>query len=66
MTTPPKSPVTQLLAAVNGGDAGAQDRLWSLIYGELRGLAQHQMAAEAPGFAIPPHDLHGLAFCTES
>ncbi len=51
---PPRSPVTQLLAAVSGGDAGAQDRLWSLIYDELRRLAQHQMAAEAPGPTLQP------------
>ena len=54
MTTPTRSPVTQLLAAVSGGDAGAQDRLWSLIYDELRRLAQHQMAAEAPGHTLQP------------
>ena len=54
MTTPTRSPVTQLLAAVNGGDAGAQDRLWSLIYDELRKLAQHQMASEAPGHTLQP------------
>ena len=44
MTTPPKSPVTQLLAAVNGGDAGAEDRLWSLIYDEFRRLAEYELA----------------------
>jgi len=54
VTTPTRSPVTQLLAAVSGGDAGAQDRLWSLIYDELRLLAQHQMAAEAPGHTLQP------------
>ena len=54
MTTPTRSPVTQLLAAVNGGDADAQNRLWSLIYDELRKLAQHQMAAEAPGHTLQP------------
>ena len=54
MTMPPQSPVTRLLAAVNDGEAGAQDRLWSLIYEELRRLAQHQMAAEAPGHTLQP------------
>jgi RNA polymerase sigma factor (TIGR02999 family) len=54
MTTPPRSPVTQLLTATNGGDAGAQDRLWSLIYDELRKLAQHQMAGEASGHTLQP------------
>ncbi|MCH7995501.1 MAG: hypothetical protein IIB57_13800 [Planctomycetes bacterium] len=44
MTTPTQSPVTQLLAAVNGGDAGAQNRLWSLIYDELRRLAEYELA----------------------
>jgi RNA polymerase sigma factor (TIGR02999 family) len=46
--------VTQLLATVSGGDAGSQDRLWSLIYDELRLLAQQQMAAEAPGHTLQP------------
>ena len=54
MTSSPEMPVTQLLAAVRAGDAGAQDRLWSLIYDELRRLAHHQMAAEAPGPTLQP------------
>jgi len=54
MTIPHRSPVTQLLTAVSTGDAGAEDRLWSLIYDELRRLAQHQMAAEASGHTLQP------------
>ena len=44
MTTPPKSPVTQLLAAVSGGDTRTQDRVWSLIYDEFRRLAEYELA----------------------
>ena len=51
---PTQNAVTQLLAAVSGGDAGAQDRLWLLIYDELRRLAEHQMAAEGPGHTLQP------------
>jgi RNA polymerase sigma factor (TIGR02999 family) len=47
---------------VNGGDASARDRLWSLIYDELRGIAQHQMAAESPGRTLQPTALVHEAF----
>ena len=58
MTTATGSPVTQLLAAVSGGDASAQDRLWSLIYDEVRktrpaadggGVPRPHLAADGPG-----------------
>jgi RNA polymerase sigma factor (TIGR02999 family) len=52
--TIPQNPVTQLLAAVTVGEAGAQERLWSLIYQELRTLAERQMAGESPGNTLQP------------
>jgi len=54
MTSPPTSPVTQLLAAVRRGDDHAHERLWSAIYNELRGIARHQMAGEASGQTPQP------------
>ncbi len=54
MATMSQTPVTQLLSAVKAGELGAHDRLWSLIYDELHRLAQHQMAAEAPGRTLQP------------
>jgi RNA polymerase sigma factor (TIGR02999 family) len=47
-------PVTQLLAAVAQGDAGAREKLWSAIYAELRRIAQIQVRAEAPGHTLQP------------
>ena len=54
VTLPPSSPVTQLLAAVGRGDESVHEKLWALIYDELRRLAQHQMANEAPGRTLQP------------
>lgn len=47
-------PITQLLAAAERGDSGAQERLWAVVYRELRGLAQHQMAVESPAATLQP------------
>jgi len=46
--------VTQILQAVDSGDAGAANELLPLIYGELRRLAAHRMAKEAPGHTLQP------------
>jgi RNA polymerase sigma factor (TIGR02999 family) len=43
------SDVTQLLNAIDGGDSRAADQLLPLVYEELRKLAAHKMAHEAPG-----------------
>jgi len=40
------SPITHLLDAAKQGDVAARERLWALIYEELRAVAQHQLAAE--------------------
>lgn len=49
MAAPDTQPLTQLLNAVGDGDASAHQRLWTLIYDELHGLASRQMTDEAPG-----------------
>jgi RNA polymerase sigma factor (TIGR02999 family) len=41
--------VTQILSAIEQGDAGAAERLLPIVYAELRRLAAHKMAHESPG-----------------
>ena len=41
--------VTQILSAIQKGDVHAAEQLLPLIYDELRKLAAHKMAREAPG-----------------
>jgi RNA polymerase sigma factor (TIGR02999 family) len=43
------SDVTQILAAIEQGDAHAAEQLLPLVYDELRGLAAAKMAQEKPG-----------------
>lgn len=43
------SDVTQLLGAMEAGDTTAGEKLLPLVYEELRRLAAHKMAQEAPG-----------------
>jgi RNA polymerase sigma factor (TIGR02999 family) len=46
--SPPPGEVTLLLRAAEGGDRAAFDRLFSLIYGELRAIARRQLQAMRP------------------
>jgi len=46
--------VTQLLRAMDGGDAKSADELLPLVYEELRKLAGSKMAREAPGHTLQP------------
>jgi len=46
--------VTQILKAVEQGDARAAGQLLPLVYAELRRLAAHRMAQEAPGHTLQP------------
>ena len=48
------SDVTQILNAVDRGDAKAADELLPLVYAELRRLAAYRMAHEAPGHTLQP------------
>jgi RNA polymerase sigma factor (TIGR02999 family) len=43
------SDITRILAAVEQGDTHAAEQLLPLVYDELRKLAAHKMAQEAPG-----------------
>ena len=44
--------VTDLLLQMRGGDTGAMDRLFPLVYQELRRLAHHQLRQERPGHTL--------------
>jgi RNA polymerase sigma factor (TIGR02999 family) len=46
--------VTQVLAAMQAGDPKAGVELLPLVYQELRRLAAHKMANEAPGHTLQP------------
>jgi len=48
------SDVTQMLDRVQQGDPKAADELLPLVYDELRKLAAHKMAGEAPGQTLQP------------
>jgi RNA polymerase sigma factor (TIGR02999 family) len=39
----------QILSAIERGDRDAAGQLWALVYEELRNLAAHELAREAPG-----------------
>ncbi len=48
------SNVTQILTAMERGDAKATDELLPLVYNELRRMAAHKMSAERPGHTLQP------------
>jgi RNA polymerase sigma factor (TIGR02999 family) len=48
------SEVTRVLEAIQQGDPGAAEQLLPLVYDELRRLAAHKMANEAPGQTLQP------------
>lgn len=48
------SDVTRILNAIEHGDPHAADELLPLVYEQLRELAAHKMAHEAPGHTLQP------------
>lgn len=62
--TMPESPgeVTQLLAGLRQGDAGAGDRLLPLVYAELRQLAGKYMRGERQNHTLQPTALVNEAY----
>ncbi len=46
--------VTRILDLIAQGDQGAAEKLLPLVYKELRRLAAHKMAGEAPGHTLQP------------
>lgn len=57
----PSDEVTRLLNAVAAGDSKAPDKLFQLIYDQLRAIAQKRMSAERPG-----HTLQATALVNEA
>jgi len=51
---PSVSDVTRILDAAQRGEPTAADQLLPLVYHELRRLAAHKMAQEAPGHTLQP------------
>jgi RNA polymerase sigma factor (TIGR02999 family) len=51
------SHVTQLLEAIDRGDARATDELFPIVYDELRRIAQVKIAAEKPGMTLGATEL---------
>ena len=49
--------VTYLLSAIDSGDALAAEQLLALVYDDLRRLAAHRLAHEAPGQTLQPTEL---------
>lgn len=54
VTRAPPPPLTQLLTAANGGEAGAVDALARAVYGELRHLAVGHLRHERPDHTLQP------------
>lgn len=46
--------ITRLLSAASAGDEGAEERLLTLVYAELRRIAERHMAGERPGRTLQP------------
>jgi len=49
--------VTQILSAIEDGDAGAAEKLLPMVYKELRELATQRLVCEAPGHSFQSSDL---------
>ncbi|MCI0676991.1 MAG: ECF-type sigma factor [Phycisphaerales bacterium] len=54
MPSEPRIDVTQALEGLRRGDGGASERLWPLVYEELRQLAGRHMAGERRGQTLQP------------
>jgi RNA polymerase sigma factor (TIGR02999 family) len=52
-----KDDVTRLLAAISGGDRGAWDELFPLVYERLRVIASRQLRGEREGHTLATTDL---------
>jgi RNA polymerase sigma factor (TIGR02999 family) len=58
----PASEVTALLAALESGNDAARNRLFPLVYEELRRLARHHLAGQRRGHTLQTADLVGEAY----
>lgn len=62
MSTPADGDVTGLLKKISGGEAGARDRLLTLVYDELRRIARNRMASVPPSETLQPTALVNEAY----
>ncbi len=62
MVNPSQPDITAMLAAWNDGDAGALDRLVSLVYPELRRVARQQLARRRAGESVESAALANEAY----
>jgi len=58
----PASEVTALLAALESGNDAAMNRLFPLVYEELRRVARHHLAGQRRGHTLQSADLVGEAY----
>lgn len=56
------SEITQILVAMNEGDDTGKQRLWELLYPELRKIAQSHLSKERNGHTLQPTALVNEAF----
>src|SRR5262245_6658186 len=61
MKPEPASDITLLLRAWNEGEASAQEKLWPIVFAELKRLARRQLASERPD-----HTLQSAALVNEA
>lgn len=54
LPTPASGDLTLLLQRADGGDAASAERIFPLVYGELRRLAAAKMSGEAAGHTLQP------------
>ncbi|HEX8385598.1 MAG TPA: sigma-70 family RNA polymerase sigma factor [Rubricoccaceae bacterium] len=59
---PPVGEVTQLLHRLTDGDAGSADRMFPLVYAELRQIARARLRSERDGHTLTPTALVHEAF----
>lgn len=51
-TPPDREQVTDILLQLRDGDSSAMDRLYPLVYAELRRLAHYHLQGERPGHTL--------------
>lgn len=54
MDSPTRPQVTRLLQSIGKGDSGAMERLFPLVYEDLRFLASRYLGRERPGHTLQP------------
>jgi len=58
----PASTISALLQQIQGGNLGARDDLFQMVYAQLRRMAQELMSQESPGHTLQPSALVNEAY----